>query len=118
MRANDSAQSRGLTGGVGHLDISSALPDSLVSLISPHPSVRLLLWSAIPRSVSLGEKGHHCAGVPAMTHFTVSVSLSLCISSSLETQQGTGFMKYGGCSAVHRERERARNREFCVNINK
>lgn len=58
---SDSAQSSGLKARVGHLDISSALPDSLVQLVGDslkfqielvsHPFV--CFWSVIPRCISV-----------------------------------------------------------------
>lgn len=72
-RVSDSAQSSGLTARVGHLDIASALSDSLVQLVgdslnSPPNRTRLTsvcLFLVIYASVYiLGS--HDCAGMPAL----------------------------------------------------
>lgn len=81
---SDSAQSSGLKARVGHLDISSALPDSLVQLVgdslnsklnSSH--IRLFVFGQLFLGVYPWESPLR-RDASAMTHFTLC--LCVCVS--------------------------------------
>lgn len=63
---SDSAQSSGLSARVGHLDISSALPASVVRLVGESFKLNSVCWLFVSYSSVNIPGSHHCAGMPAL----------------------------------------------------